>query len=295
MRKQLVCAGTALAAGLVLWATGCGGDSGTSDTLGSSSTPMETYTYTVIGSNIVFSWEQSIDTTKWCSGSTMLTQVDTNDAGSDTVPFTLSGNTLTIAQSTDSLASGAVVVYNRVYSRTGSGTSLIGTWLLTDLTYTVVSGNPTAGELDTLNADRADALAMLDAGYGERLEVTSSTVNIYATYTWSDMFVAEMPDTSGLDITIVKVSANMVRVTGNITGEVVTISYNEAAGTTTWTSSNAAAHPAYTYYADPVTCPNPYMPSWIPEVMLANQRTVAKVVAPMWNAPTNPRFIPFKP
>ncbi|MGA2505943.1 MAG: hypothetical protein ABSF80_00510 [Chitinispirillaceae bacterium] len=89
------------------------------------------------------------------------------------------------------------------------------------------------------------------------LTVTETFVNCYAddwmSWDWAS-------DSAYYNVTATKVSCTQVTLTGNVTQEKVTISWNSN-GDMTYTSTNSG-HAAYTYYENPASCPDNYEPDW---------------------------------
>lgn len=79
-----------------------------------------------------------------------------------------------------------------------------------------------------------------------------------------------------------------MRITGDISGEVVTVNW-DAQGNAAWSSSNASHAPG-TVYANPTTCPND-PPAWYQEFLTDNQTQAqakrktgaSRDTAPQWH------------
>jgi hypothetical protein len=240
MRKQLMifCA-VAVAAGLVMWTcskknnpTGPNGDGG------GVGNYTQTLTYTDSASNVIATFPQEITTYSYCIGSSLVTYNDTTPSYISTMPYSISGNTLTMIQ------------YNQgydtaVFNRSGTGSGLIGTWLVVSAPY----------------------------GWPSELDVTASTISAIFNLCYADDFI-DMWNSGGIyadsayyNVTVAKNSCSQVTLTGNITNEVVTITFNNA-GDATFTST-VSGHGVHTVYNNPTTCPNDY-PDWYSPVFLNN-------------------------
>lgn len=98
------------------------------------------------------------------------------------------------------------------------------------------------------------------AGFGT-ITIGASTITVSESYSYADMFIEEWDMFPMADnVTATKLSENMVQLTGSISGEVVTISWN-AAGDVTYSSSNSQ-HATGVVYDNPTACPNDE-PEWL--------------------------------
>jgi len=231
MRKQalLFCV-FAVSAGFLMWT--CSKDSGPTGPGdgGSVTTETRVYSYTVLGSTIIVSIPEDIYSYSYCNGNTLETYSDTSPAHDEPMPFVVSGDTLKFIEGTDTV----------VLIRMGSGSGLIGQWYVADT----------------------------DLQNGQvRLDITTSTLTVTITVNncYVDDFIdswnccGTWADSASYDITVLKLSCTQVRLTGNISGEVVTISW-DTDGNMTFTSNNTG-HAAHTWYENPTSCPNFY-PDW---------------------------------
>lgn len=226
MRKRLMlfCV-VAMGAGLVMWTCSKksnpsgpgGGDNGGGNT--------QTLTYYVSGTDIIATFPQEITAYSYCNGNSLVTENDTSYEYISTMPYSISGNTLTLIQSTDTA----------YYDRSGTGSGLTGTWVVVSAPY----------------------------GWPSQLDVTATT--IVATFSgpnscYADDFMSFdwAYDSIGFNGTAQKISCSQVKVIGKTTGDTVTITWNDN-GDMTYTS---AGHAAYTYYENPTSCPDDYSPSW---------------------------------
>jgi hypothetical protein len=281
---------TVLGVGLGLFAAGCSDDDG-GGAAGPTGTLVEEFQYSVSGDVLVVTYPQTIETVHMCIDDSLITFVDTSEAETDSMPYTLDGNTFQIMVDSETLLSGAVVDYWYTYARQGSGSGLEGTWRLTGVSYTVVSGQLTPAEQDDLDAEITEEMEDIAEGWIEELVVGANTVSLYVSAPYADMIIGEMLDnidTADYDLTITKVNNTTVRIRGNISGETVTISMNPATGDVTWTSTSSE-HARHVYYSDPLSCPNEYAPEWIMLFMMQNYTgVIQKMTQPRFSAPVLP-------
>ncbi|MGA2505945.1 MAG: hypothetical protein ABSF80_00520 [Chitinispirillaceae bacterium] len=228
MRKRLMifCV-FALAAGLAMWTCSKksnpsgpgGGDIGGGNT--------QTLTYYVSGTDIIATFPQEITTYSYCNGNSLVTENDTSPEYVSTMPYSISGNTLTLIQSTDTA----------YYDRSGTGSGLTGIWVVVSAPY----------------------------GWPSQLDVTATTIVATLTNCYADDIIdmwnsgGTYADSAWYNVTVTKVSCSQVTLHGNVTNEQVTISFNSA-GDATFTST-VSGHTAHTYYSNPTSCPNDY-PDW---------------------------------
>jgi hypothetical protein len=167
-----------------------------------------------------------------CDSTTLVTSRDTS-----TSTYTVTATTLTMIDSTDTTT----------LTRVGTGSGLQGTWLVanaTDLTgcYMVVTAANIA-----VWAPKALMMTMIRVGFlGAFAQAQGITV-----------------DTS---------SAEVTRLTGTTTHEVVTLSLN-AQGDLVWSSSVAAHATTTMALLNVTTCPQDEPPVWLGDFMMANQGT----------------------
>jgi hypothetical protein len=193
-----------------------------------------TATYEISGDLITIHFPADTYTSTYCdySADTLVTDVYIDSAYTETDTFSLSGNTLTVW--------GPGPDTTIVFTRVGSGSGIQGTWTTTMYGATVT------------------------------LVITATTLTMTESdisYCVADDFMTYYPymyDTAYFAITATKLSCTQVRLTGDTTGEQVTITWNSN-GDMTYTSNRTGSpyyHTAYTYYANPTTCPNNYEPDW---------------------------------
>lgn len=221
---------SAVCAGLLLMSCGKDDNPASPGGGGGNTTPTEetmVMPYTISGDTLTIYQPQQIRSHKECNGSTLVTEYDTSDADTMVMGFYVSGDTMGIIDT-----SGIMILL-----RVGTGTGVIGTWVPADST----SEMP---DKLVINATTVTAYG----GGGD-----DCPADEYMQYWW--------PNYSGnFNGTIVMPSCTQVRITGGVTGEVVTITW-DASGNMTYTSSNTS-RTAYTYLENPTSCPNNSEPSW---------------------------------
>jgi hypothetical protein len=238
----------------------------------------ETMTYTVSGSTIEVT--NPLEISLYCEGSNLM--ADTSFPQTQSDDYVLSGNTLTVSMLDTLDTSQAVVKKNTNLTREGSGSGIQGTWQETSPTYQIVSGTPTAGELQDLNDEVASIQCQLSYTSNDLL-ISATQFVISTAYSTADDFIAswngtcdpQFAESAGVAITVVKVNESTVQLTGRKSGEKVTIT-SDARGDLAYTSSNSA-NTAYTYDENPTTCPDDYAPAWYYTFVSANSTsTLAK-------------------
>ncbi len=210
------------------------------------------YTYTTSGDSVYIkrpSGYDSITAYSYCNGSTLVTGYDTSSGPPPSVYYNISGSTLTLRYCQNGCDTG-------VFTRTGSGTGLPGTWYMT---------------------------GTQSQYFPETLIISSNTIATPNGKTnsecWSDLF---LQDEWPLYSTVFKgsidsVSCSEIKITGTTSGEQVTITWNSSSGNLTYTSS-VSSHAQYTYYANATTCPDSDTPSWWASFLAANLVSTAKKI-----------------
>jgi hypothetical protein len=253
---------------------------------GSKQTTTNHGTYRISGDSIYVTPSNPIDTVyRYCFGDSLVVYIDTiKESG---MPYSISGNTLTFTN-TDTSMNGAGYTMAAVgtYSRQGTGVGVEGTWNAVSVVYTVLSGTAPDSirqEIDSMNAMFSRILASGDVTAQYIFSNGQFTVNSSYAVHWADDYVSSWTkcslygtDTCSYAVTVTKQGGSSVRLVGKTSGETVTITWN-AAGDETFTSSNPTAHPAYTYYANPVQCPNNYEPDWLATFLSANAKVMPLV------------------
>jgi hypothetical protein len=261
---------------------GCG-DKGTGP--GSSAGPdgtrftMESITYQVQGNTMIESVQMVMPGGTYCDLDSLVRSNDSSMTEKDTGEFDLTGDTLRLLQAPETMmVSGAVIQPYTQMLRKGSGTGLTGVWTDPTAGYTVLSGTLTSDEIAEENANNVSFSDLY--GLTVEYDITSSQVLIYLSgqLDLAAMFINDWnygsdptlypADSAMYNITIQKVSPKKLILTGNTSGESVTINWNVLSGTfldmkytEVFTSSNPA-HTAYTYYSNPQTCPDDEYPLW---------------------------------
>ncbi|MGA2505942.1 MAG: immunoglobulin domain-containing protein [Chitinispirillaceae bacterium] len=186
--------------------------------------------YTVSGDSMSIYEPPQISSYTYCNGTTLVTQYDTS-GGTFGMRYTVSGNILSLYEC------DTVYMFcdTENFIRVGTGTGLIGTWIF--------------------NTYLSDTLIF-----------TPTTVAVYFSgsnnYCYADDWMSWdwAYDSIGFKGTAAEISCTQVKITGNTTGEQVTINWNSN-GDMTYTSTNSG-HAAYTYYQNPTSCPDDYSPDW---------------------------------
>jgi hypothetical protein len=183
----------------------------------------------------------------YCNGVMLVTTFDTTLADTSCITYTLSGNTLTLT------TTGPYFVYTVVLARVGAGSGLVGTWEAHDpLSNAEMQVVFTATTVSTdLSGTSSQPVPLCQA---------------------DQYFMSSWPsDSINFNISAMRISCNGVRITGNITGEVVTMTWDNS-GNKTYTSTDGT-HAAYTWLTNPVLCPNDLYPDWYyPGFLAANPR-----------------------
>jgi hypothetical protein len=153
-----------------------------------------------------------------------MVQIDTVPATILAFSYVISGTTLTLIHGNDTA----------VCSRVGTGSGLTGTW----------TRNYTSDDLPSQLTFAATTVTLV-------YQVCNA--DDFITYDWA-------PDSVYYAVTLTRVSCTEVRLTGDSTGETVTITWNGWGDMTT--SGNGAGHAAHTWRVNPGSCPNDYFPDW---------------------------------
>jgi hypothetical protein len=239
----------------------------------------ETLTYSSSGSILYVT--NPLDIYRYCDGTNLI--ADTSYPETMPLSFVLSGNALTLTALDTLDSSQAVVQQNTNLARVDAGSDIQGTWRELPGTYHIVSGTPTAGELQDLDGQLASLQCQLSY-MSNGVRITAAQITISTTYSAADDFIAtwngtcneQSADSTGEAITVRKINESTVQLTGTKSGEKVTIT-TDAQNNISYTSS-IAANTAYTYYDNPTTCPDDYAPAWFTTFVTANSSssTLAK-------------------
>jgi hypothetical protein len=275
------------------------GKSGNYVTGPSNSNPTVTGTYRISGDSIYVALSDSVDTSRYCNGNSLELNFDTTKESG--IPYSISNNTLTLT-TTDSSMNGAGYTIGMVmtFSRVGMGGGVEGTWNFTSESYTILTGTAPDSIRQEINSMNTMISQMIASGKMSEQYIFSGnqfTATSSYTYPWADDYVMNWTrcnsfygtDTCSYFITVVKLTSSMVQLHGKTTGETVTISFS-AAGDETFKSSDPT-HLAYTYYMNPVQCPNNYEPDWFPTFLNAN----AKPGTPLYKKSVQHVTVPKKP
>jgi len=155
--------------------------------------------------------------------------------------------------------SSAIVLRVQSYARVKTGTDLTGWWELSDANVSLVSGALTPAELKKIDDDTAFTNSMLTAG-DVQIEITADSIYYYYIGSTADLLqtiytkqLEKTPNSKYIAIKIAKYTDNRITVTGQITGEVVTIASDDKFNQTL--SSTNPAHETFTVYVRIEACP----------------------------------------
>lgn len=242
--------------------------------------PDEVMEYTISGDNLITSSEQTVYTYSYCDGDSLVSEADTSEAYLDTIPFSVSGNTLKIAFDEEYFDEAETILITiwGLLSRTGSGSGIEGKWSSSDVEYTVTEGSLTEDEKNEVEA----WLTLYRAEMNMDVEISNGKIEVYYLDSddsaLADVFIMvwngeynddpSWSDSARYDITVTKVDASTVQLKGNKTDETVTIALSEEKETY---SSSDPENETGTYYYDPVTCPNE-VPTWYYDFLYNNSK-----------------------
>ncbi|MFC1586367.1 carboxypeptidase-like regulatory domain-containing protein [Fibrobacterota bacterium] len=192
---------------------------------------------------------------------------DSNDLVEDTRVMTwdyvLSGDVIYLTEYDTMEVSGAVVKTDENWKRVGSGNGLEGIWNIdTGRTCELISGTLTQSEQEMFCEGGPDS----DEQW--LIELTGDSALIYIDYlpTFADSWVNEWQreDTDGFYSNVEKISDDIVRLTIDSSGEVITVTLDREEGTHTYESTDPS-HPTHVFYHKTVSCPNDDEPDWLTE------------------------------
>ena len=198
-------------------------------------------------------------------------------ADSSVMQFEISGNTLETFDPPDTnyyeySDPNLILQTYDVFTRVSGGPGLTGVWSLTSEGDSVLRGALTTTEKAQLDSENS-LQGSMSVGNME-VEFTGNTVIIQ--YSYAELFTTEWTSVYGngsadslLAITLSQVNGNTVRMTGAISGEVVTVTFSNQ-GDVTY-SSSVASHAPSIVYGNPTSCPND-APAWFNSFILANQK-----------------------
>jgi len=190
---------------------------------------VKTYNYTVSVDTIIVSLPQRTDTVIYCDpvADTPVTEYTTIPAHDSTLFYRISSgsDTLILYLNTDT----------SFFSRSGSGSGLMGTWIATG----TVHNNSWA-----------------------QLVFTDTTVTVTLRTCYAEDFLNNewAYDSVDFSVTVKQNSCTSVQLTGDTTHEQVTISWNSS-GDMTFTSTTTG-HATYTWRKKSLVCPNNPYPAW---------------------------------
>jgi len=216
--------------------------------------------YTTKSDTLVVITPMSIETRRECRGDTMVSVVDTNEADTVGVAYNLSGNTLTLTD-TSKVDSNDILKY--VLERDGAGNGLVGAWKIDRIE---------KGSGEVIEIQNNSLLDSTEIPYDQiRIHILSNGKMEISGVDLSQMeaafnimgwkigwgIIGWMYDITMAD-TVIDDKPGVV-LTGNKSGEVVTILWNKE-GDATYRSSNPD-HQPHTVYENPASCPND-PPQW---------------------------------
>jgi hypothetical protein len=217
----------------------------------------------------------------WCYGDSLVV----SPAETTELEYSISGNKLTTFEPPDTnnqgyLDSNVVLQSYEVFSRIGSGTGIVGLWSIDSTGFTLLRGTLTDSER-----------AQLDAQYSSpvspgaiQIDLSGGLVTVYSTITPASSFIQSQwdwnygggADSALYDIAVTQVNGTTVRMTGNKTGEVVTLVF-ASNGDETF-SSSIPTNTTAVYYSNPTRCPNSE-PAWYESFLTSNEKVGAKALA----------------
>ena len=224
-----------------------------------------TSTYTANDTVLINNIPQTISTSSYCQGDSLNIHYDTTEASIDTMHYSVDGNTLTLWK-TEPKPTSAIIKTTYVYARQKSGSELQGTWTQQSKSYTVVSGKLSANEKENLNfefsSQNDNYITTVIIG-ASQMKIAVSILNNNA----ADEFIKnwngngnKFSDSAMYDITLTKISGTSVKLVGNVSNEVVTISVDGNLDIS-YMSTNTS-HSSHIYYSKPKSCPDDYEPAW---------------------------------
>ena len=256
---------------LIVLAWGCyTDDSGTSSPTGPAGNPTPNYAttfdYVVQGDSLLIFYPETIDTSRRCNGDTLVVDIDTAAPDTTISRFEVSRDTLVLhVAEPDSFASDSSLAAV-LYSRIGTGAGLHGTWKPVVL----VRADGERVELESLQES-----AVYEFIAGMTMTIDESGIHTNGSFELMPGWFTEVMMfqlTWGLtgwmyDISDTVVADSQIVLTGNKTGETVTVTfYGE--GDARYTSDDPAHEPGIVY-DEPTTCPND-PPDWYSDFLSGN-------------------------
>lgn len=220
------------------------------------------YPYTATSARI-----EIIEDSTFCIGIDLNHKFDTVYSGYNVTETKLD------VDSYDTLSS-AIVRHTQTYARVQARSDLQGLWELTERNVILVSGTLTAEELEKIDSDTAFVNSMMTEG-ALQIEITADTIYYYYIGSIADLLLSlYTKQIESLDfarfiaVKSAKYSDNQITITGQITGEVVTITSDEKFNQTL--SSSDPAHETYTEYVRIEDCPIDDPLDWYWEFIMDN-------------------------
>jgi hypothetical protein len=171
-----------------------------------------------------------------CTGDTLVTTFDTIPADTTVMTYVIAGDTLTLT------TRSSYFVYTVHLIRVGSGSDIVGTWAEYD----------TLGHLTMQVVFTATTFSnSLNGANNQPMPICPADQYLMSSWPY---------DSVNFNGTAVRMSCNGVQLTGSTTGEVVTMTW-ESSGNKTYMSTDGT-HTTYTYFQNPVSCPNDPVPEW---------------------------------
>jgi hypothetical protein len=218
----------------------------------------------------------------YCDGDELILDTSTPDRP-DTVEFSISGSTLYHFYPSFTSDSGGATLRQRLrFTRTSSGSGLVGSWVYADADYQILSGALSSGEKADLE-DLMKRIRPTPALKKTTLVFTRDSVSRYEDSRTADLFIngwntgygedTDLPDSALYEISVKALDGKTVELKGKKTGETVRIAIREN-GDRVYTSS-VAGHEEFRYLETPVACPQVYYPNWFLEFEQTNARVPA--------------------
>jgi hypothetical protein len=269
--------------------------------INSGNSQTTTGTYQLTGNQLSLQTDMQIDSQTVCVLGSPAVQYDTFPSSSSVLTVHLSSSTLQLVLMNDTmtnqgLTTAIVELYMTFNRLTGSG-GIKGTWTYSGMGYTVLSGTLTTDQKTTLD-DYVNGVSLSTA------QIVFSDNNFIISETglppadvfiqgWNNVgFFGQPSDSALYDISIVRMSGYILKLTGNKNSEVVTINWDRSLDQTF--SSSDSTHATYTYYTTPTSCPNNSAPDWFVPFLTANLRALVKNAAKQTLPPLDGTMFLFK-
>lgn len=250
----------------------------------------QTNLYTISGDTLSLISPEQIMSWSYCYDDSLIASSDTFPMDTFPLQFQVSGNelSLTYFEVTDSILSSTedtvIFTLRMILSRLTGASGLIGRWLLNRIDYVEISGQLTQTDIKHLDIFYGDShIEQYEYGFNSDGTVdVKANLNFSVWYVnnfiefWNEGFNNHSPsDSSIYDITVEKINDSTVRLTGRITNELVTISWNTDGdgpyNDDVTYSSSVSTHATRTIYDNPTTCPNE-PPAWYDSFLTMNAK-----------------------